>query len=88
MNFKFILTYLFNVYLFLGIFKCAKKECRQRLGVAIDYLDEENTQQVKHKGYGFKVTSFLFILPDGLATIYRRWKDVTFAIQELESQQC
>ncbi len=65
---------------FTGNFKCGNPSCGQQLGVAILFLEGD---QIIHRGYGFKVQSFLFKLPDGSKRTFKQWKKVTFDIPDM-----
>ncbi|XP_072042579.1 LOW QUALITY PROTEIN: uncharacterized protein [Amphiura filiformis] len=66
-----------------GVFKCVKEDCGQQLGIAIDFLDKDG-EEVAYHGYGFKIESFLFKLPDGPSKTYKKWKVVPVDFQEHE----
>ncbi|XP_072042578.1 uncharacterized protein [Amphiura filiformis] len=64
----------------IGNFKCGNPSCGQQLGVAILFLEGN---QITHNGYGFKVQSFLFKLPDASKRTFKQWKKVTFDIPDM-----
>lgn len=67
---------------FSGVFKCANPTCGQRLGIAVNFLENGDFTL---KGYGFSVKSFCFKFSEDKMETYKQWKKVPIDIPEDKS---
>ncbi|XP_072042251.1 ATP-dependent RNA helicase DHX58-like [Amphiura filiformis] len=68
----------------IGVFKCANPSCGQQLGIAVNFLQDDNFNR---KGYGFSVKSFRFDLPPIFQrNTFKQWQKVPVDILEDSSE--